>query len=95
MNLPVDYTKLDWREKRLVREQYIREQSGKCFWCDSSLDSSPNSELLDIPIDWSLFPGGEEFLKYPVHLQHDHSTNMTEGAVHSLCNAIMWSYFRR
>jgi hypothetical protein len=42
------------------------------------------------PINWKLFP--ENFLMYPVHLQHDHNTNLTEGAVHAYCNAVLWQY---
>lgn len=93
--LPVDYTKLERPERRSVREQYIYEQDGECFYCGDSLRQNVRGELREIPIDWSLFPGGEEFLKYPVHLQHDHKTGMTEGAVHAFCNALMWNYFRR
>lgn len=91
--LPVDYRNLEWQERRAVREQYIEEQGGECFYCGAKLSAEPKADLQDLPIDWSLFP--ENFLKYPVHLQHDHKTGMTEGAVHSLCNAIMWNYFRR
>jgi hypothetical protein len=40
-----------------------------------------------------LFP--PNFLKYPVHLQHNHDTDMTEGAVHARCNAVMWQYHGR
>lgn len=93
--LPVNYRKLTSEERRDVRNQYVELQNGECFWCGGDLSSEPPQELKDIPVDWDLFPGGEEFLRYPVHLQHDHQTNMTEGAVHSLCNAIMWNYFRR
>lgn len=93
--LPVNYRQLTWGERRDVRNQYVKLQNGECFWCGDSLDSEPRQELREIPVDWSLFPGGEEFLRYPVHLQHDHQTDMTEGAVHSLCNAIMWNYLRR
>ena len=94
MRLPVNYKALEWQERKTVREQYIDEQNGECFYCGVLLTKEP-THLKEIPIDWSLFPGGEEFLKYPVHLQHDHTTNMTEGAVHAFCNALMWNYFRR
>ena len=93
MNLPVNYRNLTWEQKRDVRNEYAKLQDGECFYCGAMLDAEPREELRDLPIDWSLFP--ENFLKYPVHLQHNHSTNMTEGAVHSLCNAIMWNYERR
>lgn len=93
VTLPVNYRQLTWEERRDVRNKYVKLQRGECFWCGDSLDAEPRQELKEIPVDWDLFP--ENFLKYPVHLQHDHTTNMTEGAVHSLCNAIMWNYFRR
>jgi hypothetical protein len=31
-------------------------------------------------------------LKSPIHLQHDHDTGLTEGAVHAYCNAVLWQY---
>lgn len=43
-----------------------------------------------LEVDWSLFPVG--FLNSPIHLQHCHKTDMTEGAVHAMCNAVMWVY---
>ena len=88
--LPVDYTKLHWSKKKEVREQYIEEQEKKCFYCGHNLFESPPKEITDKNIDWSLFP--DNFLKVPIHLQHNHSTGMTEGAVHGYCNAVMWQY---
>ena len=92
-NLPVNYERLHWTERKIVREQYIKEQENKCYFCGSSLDNPPPKEITDKRINWDLFP--ENFLKYPVHLQHDHDTGMTEGAVHSYCNAVMWQYLGR
>ena len=89
-DLPVDYTCLHWTEKKAVREQYVREQEGKCFYCESNLDEPPPQKITALRIDWSFFP--ENFLKHSVHLQHDHGTGLTEGAVHSYCNAVMWQY---
>lgn len=87
-NLPTDYTKLNQLEKREVREQYISEQKGLCYYCGERLDNlSPH---IFKQIDESLFPS--KFFDYPIHLQHNHVTNMTEGAVHSHCNAVMWQY---
>jgi hypothetical protein len=88
--LPVDYTKLEPSERCLVREQYVKEQKGLCLFCKANLSEKPTAKILKKTIDWSLFP--ENFLKYPIHLQHDHDTNMTEGAVHNYCNAVMWQY---
>ena len=90
--LPVDYNSLDWRkgEKRAVREQYVKEQDGKCMYCGTPLNSGPPHAITDKDINWDLFP--PNFLKHPVHLQHNHETGMTEGAVHAYCNAVLWQY---
>ena len=88
--LPVNYTKLEIYERKLVREQYIEEQHWKCYFCKQSLFESPPKKITDKKINWKLFP--ENFLKYPVHLQHNHTTWMTEWAVHAYCNAVMWQY---
>ena len=88
--LPVDYTKLHWTERKKVREQYIDEQDNKCMYCGSSFVFGAPARILEKKIDWSLFP--KNFLKYPIHLQHNHDTGMTEGAVHAYCNAVMWQY---
>jgi len=88
--LPIDYTKLHWKEKRIVREQYIQQQEHKCIYCKCSLQESAPKEITDKEIDWNLFP--PDFLKHPVHLQHCHKIGMTEGAVHAYCNAVSWQY---
>jgi|GEM_PF-1148416 len=91
--LPTDYTKLHWTERRKVRAQYIEEQDGKCFFCEQSLNEKPPNEIGNKQINWKKFP--PNFLKYPIHLQHDHHTGMTEGAVHAYCNAVWWQYHGR
>jgi hypothetical protein len=88
--LPQDYTQLQPDQRREVREQYIREQQGRCFYCAYPLSEEPPAFIRKMPINWKLFP--PQFLKHPVHLQHDHVTNMTEGAVHAYCNAVLWQY---
>ena len=90
MKLPVDYTSIDMAERRLAREQYVKEQDGKCFYCKESLILPPPKMISKKKIDWSLFP--KNFLRHPIHLQHDHCSGMTEGAVHAYCNAVMWQY---
>ncbi len=90
MKLPTDYTKLEWQERRAVRDEYVKLQDGKCFHCKEDLQKVAPKRITDKKVDWSLFP--DNFLKYPIHLQHDHDTNMTEGAVHNYCNAVMWQY---
>ena len=64
-----------------------------CMYCQHSLKEPPPDYITSKYIDWSLFPQG--FLNHPIHLQHNHKTKMTEGAVHNYCNAVMWQYERR
>ena len=71
----------------------LRIQNNLCFWCGESLSEDPPSRITDLSINWSLFP--PVFLANPIHLQHDHGTGMTEGAVHGYCNAVMWQYHNR
>jgi hypothetical protein len=90
MKLPQDYTKLNATQRRLVREEYVRQQNDNCMYCGASLDLPPPERITSKSIDWDLFP--PHFLKHRVHLQHNHDTGMTEGAVHAYCNAVMWQY---
>ena len=90
MKLPADYTKLTRAQRREVREQYVLDQGRVCTYCDTFLHHLPPDYILNKEIDWNLFPEG--FLDYPVHLQHNHVTGLTEGAVHAYCNAVMWQY---
>lgn len=92
-DLPVNYEKLHWSERKKVREQYILEQKGKCHFCSGSLDFPPPADVKEKPLSLQLFPKG--FLDYPIHLQHCHKTGMTEGAVHAYCNGVMWQYHGR
>lgn len=93
MKLPVDYTTLTSTQRRLVREEYIRQQGNLCMFCKHTLDQNAPAFITEKRIDWDLFP--PNFLRYPVHLQHNHDTGMTEGAVHAYCNAVMWQYYNR
>lgn len=88
--LPVNYNNLLPFEKRLVREQYIEEQNEECIYCGENLYNEAPERIKNKKINWKLFP--DNFLKYPIHLQHNHKTGMTEGAVHNYCNAVMWQY---
>ena len=90
---PRKYSQMSYKERRKVREQYVEEQDGRCYWCNEPLTEQPPREITNRVIDWKLFPKG--FLDHPIHLQHNHDTDMTEGAVHSYCNAIMWQYYGR
>lgn len=88
--LPVDYTKLTAKERKEVRELYAYLQNDVCVYCGGLLFQDPPEAITSKYIDWRLFP--KNFLKHPVHLQHNHKTGMTEGAVHAYCNAVMWQY---
>ena len=92
-SLPVDYTELTQYQRKLVREQYVNKQKGNCLYCKCALSAPPPESITTKKVNWSLFP--PNFLKYPIHLQHNHDTGMTEGAVHSYCNAVMWQYESR
>ena len=88
--LPVPYDELHWTKRIEVRNQYVEEQEWKCLYCGCSLKEPPPKHITDKQITWKLFP--DNFLKAPIHLQHNHNTGMTEGAVHNYCNAVMWQY---
>tara|TARA_R110000868_G_scaffold14426_4_gene67197 strand:+ start:18726 stop:19040 length:315 start_codon:yes stop_codon:yes gene_type:complete len=91
--LPLQYNKIPFLEKRLVREQYIKEQKGLCMYCNGDLDIEPPKAILDKKIDWNKFP--RNFRESNIHLQHCHKTGMTEGAVHMYCNAVLFIYENR
>lgn len=90
MDLPINYKKLTWQSRLLVRLEYIRLQDGLCCYCNQPLDGNPPDEIMDIYIDRRLFP--DNFFRYPVHLHHNHETGMTIGAIHNRCNAVLWQY---
>ncbi len=93
MALPAHYNKLTPKGRRIVRQEYIKLQNNKCWYCCGDLDREPPQEILKYKIDLKWFPPG--FIDSPIHLQHDHDTGLTEGAVHAYCNAVLWQYFGR
>ena len=88
MDLPVNYNETPSKQRKVVREEYIKIQKGLCYHCELPLNESPAPTK---PIDASLFPKG--FFIHPVHLHHSHDTGMTLGAVHSKCNAELWQWY--
>jgi len=90
MKLPIDYESATWQERREARNQYIEEQDGKCYYCQSPLNGIPSPAIAIKKVNNTLFP--ENFFKWPVHLHHSHDTGLTFGAVHSHCNAVLWEY---
>lgn len=71
-----------------MREGYIKEQDGKCWYCQEPLTGK--SKYAGKPVNWERFP--PNFLRWPVHLHHDHKTGLTIGAVHAYCNAVSFDY---
>lgn len=90
MQLPVFYDDLKPHVRRAAREAYIQKQDGLCWYCHTPLADVPAKHVRSKRINWKLFPSG--FRNWPVHLQHDHTTGLTEGAVHMMCNAVLWQY---
>jgi len=90
MDLPVNYEKIHYRERKAVREEYIKVQNGLCYYCKAPLTEEPTELVRNLDINDKLFP--ESFFKNPVHLHHSHDTGMTIGAVHCFCNAVLWQY---
>ena len=89
ISLPAMYDDLTARGRAVAREAYVEQQEGLCYSCKAPLDGDPPPMP---PVDWTRFPGGRSFLKHPVHLHHCHRTGLTLGAVHALCNAVLWQY---
>ena len=90
MKLPIMYNKSSPKKRRKAREEYLKLQEGKCSFCNELLIHDPSNEVLSKPIDLRLFPKG--MFNHPVHLHHDHKTDLTIGAVHARCNAYLWQY---
>jgi hypothetical protein len=90
MKLPIDYRTATWQERKKAREQYVKLQENKCYYCGGVLSETPPEKIKSKKINWKLFP--PNFLKYPIHLHHSHDTGKTIGAVHALCNAVLWQY---
>jgi hypothetical protein len=90
MKLPINYDRATRQERREARLEYVKEQGGKCQYCEEPLDGDPEILTLRERINLSLFPPG--FMDNPVHLHHNHNTGMTIGAVHAHCNAVLWQY---
>lgn len=88
--LPAQYERLSSRDRARAREQYIEAQRGLCWHCGFPLDTPPAPAIAALPIKWHLFP--PTFMLHPVHLHHSHETGLTIGAVHALCNAVLWQY---
>ena len=91
MTLPVEYSTLSSKKRKAVREAYTCLQEGICPLCSCSLEDSPSNDALSLVLDLSRFP--PNFLKYPIHLHHNHDTDLTIGAFHAHCNGVLFQYF--
>ena len=90
ITLPVIYDELKPHEKRLVREAYIENQGGKCYYCKASLKDTPPPDITNKNVTPTLYP--RNFFDNPVHLHHSHVNGYTLGAVHAYCNAVLWEH---
>jgi hypothetical protein len=90
VTLPVKYSELTPRERVEVRLAYIDKQGGNCYYCNEPLNGSPSMEVICKNVHTELFP--VNFFEYPLHLHHDHISDMTIGAVHCRCNAVLHEY---
>jgi hypothetical protein len=89
--LPVDYNSLSHEEVAIVRKRYAQLQEGLCYACGEPLEGPPQEDVFLHRIDWTLFPEG--FLTHPIHLHHSHENGLTQGAVHALCNAVLFQVY--
>ncbi len=87
---PQNYDKLNSHQRKDLREEYVKDQKGKCAHCGGDLDRPPRSEVRSQKVTEKFYPPG--FFRYLVHLHHNHVTGMTIGAVHAYCNAVLWEY---
>lgn len=90
IRLPVVYDDTPPAERRAIREEYVRLQKGLCWYCKGPLSDKSIHEVAKKKINAWRFP--PDFLKWPVHLHHDHNTGLTIGAVHAYCNAVSFDY---
>ena len=88
--LPVMYSKLTHAERFNVRLAYIEAQDRRCHYCKNLFTELPPEDVYNRKINVKLFP--VNFFEYPIHLHHNHETDMTIGAVHCHCNAVLWQF---
>ena len=98
------YSELTPARRRELREAYVKEQGCLCFYCGEALAQPPPAEAVErTALRFKPISGfvkdilstrgagmGWDCSRHPINLQHNHDTDLTEGAVHSLCNLVMW-----
>lgn len=82
------YSKMTPNDRRNLREQMARAQGDECWYCTAPLYMTPPVHIGNYKYNKRSFP--PNMLKYPVHLHHDHETDICLGAVHAKCNVYMW-----
>ncbi len=90
--LPARYDDLTPEQRRAVREAYVKQQEGKCRYCNAVLHGPAAPWAREKKVTPRLYPHG--FFLHRVHLHHDHGTGWTIGAVHAHCNAVLWEHHR-
>lgn len=73
-----------------VRRELAIKQLNLCWHCKGRLEEPPLDKR---GVNAKLFPTG--FFQHPIHLHHDHKTDLCLGAVHAQCNAILWQYYHQ
>lgn len=90
MKLPINYADANWQQRKQARLEYIKLQKNICWYCRCTLLENAREDVVKIPINKKLFPA--TMFQYPVHLHHDHDSGLTIGAVHNICNVVLWQY---
>lgn len=90
MELPCRYSTLNSKKRRAVREKYAELQDNACYYCGAPLSGPPREAIKNMKVHPKVYPIG--FFKNPVHLHHCHTTDLTIGAVHAHCNAVIFEY---
>lgn len=90
MELPIKYSETHYTIRKKARLEYIKLQEGLCYYCHEPLKKKAPLRIRKMKLKRGGFPRG--FWKYPIHLHHCHKTDLTLGAVHNYCNAVLWQY---
>ena len=90
VEMPSLYSKINQAQRARLREQYIQKQNNLCWFCQRYIFGLSPEKVRLAKLNMNLFPTG--FLRNPIHLHHDHKTDLTIGAVHAECNAYLWQY---
>jgi hypothetical protein len=89
-SLPARYSLLSPSERREVKAMYVAYQGDTCYYCKGNLKQAPPEKIANIKVKPHYYPKG--FFENSIHLHHNHSTDLTLGAVHAHCNAVLWEY---